>query len=583
MNFENSDFLNYADIITLITSDFPSDKAELIANKLRRFCIICKQQLYSLQPNNTFKQDTEIKAKLLSKINSLIEKSFKRLEEKDQRLIQAEHRKNYTKIFEISNIEKYYPILFVKLSNDDVVFDSTFNELHFNNGYLDLTDKKFKQRTDKHYITKVIQRDYQCPTTKQKEAVLKELKKIITNDDDLKCVLNSLGSSLTGFAQRDQEFLYLLGRGSAGKSFIFQLTQEAIQCYFKEIQSDIFSQSNSKIDKILNTFIHEPQVRIIWINEMKGTKIDDSLFKAFIEGTIQTTKLFEDGSKTVKHCAKCYATANELLSIKVDSGTIRRINALTLLSEFVDDTSKVDEKKHVYLKDKNLLDKMKTHLLDAWVTILAENAFDWNNGIKPQWTKNFQQTKEIVVNSNDYFQDFIDSKLNITKDEKDRIGKEQMREYFLSMYPDKHMTTLQVITALRDRRIEYDGQKRCDGVKGCFVGVRLKGDGIPSDYNELPQEDELLKKIKEQEEEIYKLKMEIAKLKEPKEEKKIKVKSKPVKEIQYSVSLDDSEDEDQQNEPVIAEKTQEAPNEKVTQDDEEEDDFDNGNFIINFA
>jgi len=97
MNFENSDFLSYADLINLITSDFPSDKADMIAKKLTKHCIIFKQQLFTLQQNYTFKADTEIKPKLMSKVNSLIEQSFKKLDTKDQRLIQANIRKLITK------------------------------------------------------------------------------------------------------------------------------------------------------------------------------------------------------------------------------------------------------------------------------------------------------------------------------------------------------------------------------------------------------------------------------------------------------------------------------------------------------
>jgi len=563
MNFENSDFLSYADLINLITSDFPSDKADMIAKKLTKHCIIFKQQLFTLQQNYTFKADTEIKPKLMIKVNSLIEQSFKKLDTKDQRLIQAEHKKTYHKIFEISNIEKYYPILYVKLTKDDITFDMTFNQIHFNNGYLDLTDKQFKQRNEKHYITKVIERDYQIPTKEQKAAVLKEIKKIYPIEDDMKCILNVLGSSLTGHSHKDQEILCLLGRGSAGKSFILSLTQETIQCYFREIQSDTFSQSNSKIDKILNTFIYEPQTRLIWINEMKGTKIDDSLFKSFIEGKIQTTKLFEDGSKTVNHYAKCICTSNDMPSIKIDSGIKRRFIGYTHMSEFVDDVKQVDEKKNIFLKDKNLLEKMKSnHLLDAWATILAEYAYNWLNNKKPSWTQNFQQTKDVVMNSNDIFQDFIDSKLNLTENEKDRIGKEIMREAFLRMYPDKHLTTLQVITSLRDKRLEYDGQKRCDGIRGCFTGVRFKGDEVPADINE-PNIEELQKQLKEKDNLIDELRKEIAALKSPEtaEEKKIKVKPKSKPEVEKVV----------EKQPDVS-----------LNFDSDDDEIDNSNFIVNF-
>jgi len=113
------------------------------------------------------------------------------------------------------------------------------------------------------------------------------------------------------------------------------------------------------------------------------------------------------------------------------------------------------------------------NLLNAWFDILCESCKRWINGVVPEYTENFNETKSIVMDSNDTFQDFIDPKLTVTNNPCHKIGKNQMHELFSQMYPKKFMTPLQVITSMKEKKIIYDSQVRCDGIKGCFTGVKL--------------------------------------------------------------------------------------------------------------
>jgi hypothetical protein len=68
-------------------------------------------------------------------------------------------------------------------------------------------------------------------------------------------------------------------------------------------------------------------------------------------------------------------------------------------------------------------------------------------------------------------QDFIDSNLRITNSPDDRIGKNEMLEAVKAQYPQKHLTPMQLITALKDKKISYNAKLRCEKLQGCFVGV----------------------------------------------------------------------------------------------------------------
>lgn len=210
---------------------------------------------------------------------------------------------------------------------------------------MDLKENVFKKRIlHTHYITQFIKRDYEQSTTEQKNKIFKIISKTYPNKNDLDCILLNLGSAISGNSKSDQTTLFLLGDGSSGKSGIMLLTLACIECYFKELQNNTFAQGNPKIDKILNTFAKSPYIRIIWVNEMKDLKLDESLFKSFCEGNLQTTKLYEDGQFNFSHYGKCVITANTMPNIKIDSGVSRKFIGYTHKSKFTLKKSEVDEK-----------------------------------------------------------------------------------------------------------------------------------------------------------------------------------------------------------------------------------------------
>jgi len=79
-----------------------------------------------------------------------------------------------------------------------------------------------------------------------------------------------------------------------------------------------------------------------------------------------------------------------------------------------------------------------------------------------------------VVATNDFIKDFIDQSLILTNDEKDRIGKEEMKKLFNAQFPDKHLNIQQLISNLRDKGVKYHTKYRHNNLQGCFICVKLK-------------------------------------------------------------------------------------------------------------
>lgn len=493
MNFDKNDLLNFEEINTMITSDFPNERAKIIASKLINYCFIYNDgNIYALQSNITYIKTDKIEDKLITHTTLLIEESYKALSKENIELIMLRHKTIYRNIFKNSEVSKYLPQLRTKLIVDNVIFDKYLDIIHFNNGYYNLETQEFKPRIKHiHYITEYIKHDYVPSTQSQRNALLLHVKKIYPNNDDLECMLKELGWTLSGRSYVDQSTLFLLGDGSSGKSFILQLTQGAVECYLMELKSDTFSFGNPKLDKILNQYAKTPHVRLSWVNEMKDVKIAEDIFKDFCEGSLKTTKLYEDGMSNFNHYSKCIVTANVMPSIKIDTGVTRKFLGYTHKSHFTEVPKEVNEKQHVYLKDKKLLGKLKDqNLMCAWFDILADNCLKIYKNNNREYTQNFIETKTTVMDSNDFVKDFIDECLEVTNNADDRIGKNSMHKLFMAVYPNKHLSVLQLITSLKEKKIIYNTKFRCDNVQGCFTGVRIrKSDNIRGAFNNDDEED----------------------------------------------------------------------------------------------
>jgi len=522
-------FVNYEEFKMMIPTIYDNVRTRIIAAKLLDRVIISNGRLYCLQENNTYAlRSLDHKSFILKLVGELLENSFEALSENEKKLVSLEYPKTYQKIFTKASIDTYLCQLLIALSNNNINFDVVSREIHFKNGYIDLNNNEFKQRAiGQHYITKFIQRDYSPSAIDDENKVMAIVNKIYPNNDDLQCILSVLGSALSGESVIDQDILFLIGKGSSGKSFIMQLTSKTIQSYFKELQSDTFSINNRNIDKIINSFSNDPQILIAWVNELDSTRMDDSMFKKFVDGDMQTTKLYQDGTHNIKLKCKTIFTANELPNFKVDSGIVRRFRSYQHESLFVDNPDAVDESNNVFLKDKNLIESINDDMLNAWFNILIKYTKNWLDGHKVPFTQNFKSSTDEILASNDIIQDFIDAKL-ILIDEEHKIGKEQMREAFIAMYPQKHLTTLQIISALKDKGIKYNPGVRCNGIRGSFTNVRFKNS---LDDNEIQQLSTNLDSDKK-DLEINRLKDELATLKtkfELIEQENIKLKTKKAK------------------------------------------------------
>jgi hypothetical protein len=257
----------------------------------------------------------------------------------------------------------------------------------------------------------------------------------------------------------------------------------------------------------------------------------------------------------------------------------------------VDKIEDVDETKNKYLKDEELHQKIEP-LYNAVIDIFISYCVKWvkdKNIYDTSKSENFQSSIDLINSSNDYMQDFIDSCLIITNNNDDKIGKDRMREMFLQMYPEKHISTLQVISAMKDHKLVYDKGVRDNNIRGCFIGIKARTDTMdeeetPKDENQIKLEkqakqiEELLLKLKALEEDNIKLKS-IVKMKNVLETEPVVEAVVEAKEIETTTDYMSTADEE---EPIVEQevlimpkkklqkKKEKAPVKKISKTKEEE-------------
>jgi hypothetical protein len=447
--------------------------------------------------------------------------------------------------------------LLKNMDKKDSIFDSskkTINQIHFNNGYFDIKTFKFFDRKKCDYITYCIDRDFIRPKQEKINIVYDVLKQIFPYEEDRNKNLECLAEGLTGEAPKSQYNLFLLGRGSNGKTTLMKLLQLAFENYIFIFKEDTFSVHNQKADRILNMFMYRPQIRIGGVNELVG-KINDSLFKQVCEGTIQTTSLFTEGMNEIVHNALMVITMNEFPNIKIDGGVIRRIVASHMKSIFTDDKSRLDEKKHIYLKNFDLLSMFgdDEELKNAMTIIMLKYAHEFSKGNRYEISANMKETKQDIINSNDVIGKFCNENIILTDCPKDKLKIDDVYNEFKNKNKTSFITLTQFTTYFKDKyHANWNADVRFGKSRGGFIkmhfyladedDVEEEEKGSPLDANITIQpnnNDQLLKENVELKNEIEQLKkqIEILTKQQVKPEIKEEIKEDIKEEIKPNVKL----------------------------------------------
>jgi hypothetical protein len=220
---------------------------------------------------------------------------------------------------------------------------------------------------------------------------------------------------------------------------------------------------------------------------MSTGSMDSDEFKKFCNGSTQVTRLYHDNIVDLKLRCFLVMMGNDLFSVKIDSGTTRRINVLKTQAEFVDNEKDVNVKKNIFKKNEDLMTNIKSNINYklAFVDIMLKYCLNWVKGDIVPLSKNFIDAKQELLSLSDNVCDFMEACLVPSNEQEDRIAKEDMitkyKKYYNGNCP---INPRQLCGAILDKkganfpRLVYAGTERAhrQQTKGCYKYVKFKDD-----------------------------------------------------------------------------------------------------------
>lgn len=213
----------------------------------------------------------------------------------------------------------------------------------------------------------------------------------------------------------------------------------AVPQYVQELGSDALSKKGRNFNKTFSSLHGKPHLRFIWINDTKEDKMCTESFKLLCDGKMMAHRLYQNDEHKVEHHALPIITCNTIPNMNIDTGSYRCIESYYPISKFEPDELKVDESKHIYKVNDNLLQDWDTpEFLNAWTDIMAEYASRFIN--KERMTAPESLAKQDMVQMNDRIQDFIDARLKLVDiknhDSEHKIGKFEMLEMYKNFFEE---------------------------------------------------------------------------------------------------------------------------------------------------
>lgn len=332
--------------------------------------------------------------------------------------------------------------------------DSKKHLIGFEDGVLDVNLLELRAGIPSDMISLSTSTYFNQTITEENQDMLNRLLNTIFPIEDIKYyMLRYIGSFLEA-GNKDKIFSLWSGLGDNGKSIMVRLVELAFGEYAVKLPTSLLmgkrTQSASAtpelalVENKLISIIQEPDDQ---------EKMNLGLMKELTgNDTIYIREMYEKG-KNIEVRSKVILIANKIPQLNTtDRATWSRIKVVPFLSTFVDDDKQLDEKRYIYKKDPNLINKLKV-LVPAFFRLIIEEYKNYKIiGLdEPEIiTKYTNELKEL----NDTLRQFLDGN---TKEQKDAIVSvkelyECYKLWFKETYPGVKITNM---SSFRQDIIKY--------------------------------------------------------------------------------------------------------------------------------
>ena len=355
----------------------------------------------------------------------------------------------------------------------DTVLKSSKNKIFFNNGYYNFIQRKFINNFDGVETLIKIDRDFEeCNTEQQQKIKMLIFKPVFDEDTDEALLLFS--RAMAGHVE-DKLWSIMLGSRDSGKGIIQDSLWSAFGDYVGGFNADslMFEKNGGDAAKKLSWAYHFDKKRLAFSNEMKvdnTIKLDGNLIKKLCSGgdkiIVRQNNVDE---KTCNPQTTVVFCCNDIPKIEPND-VYEKLIPFSLKSKFVEEeiTPELLKENPYYKKsDENLRTKVNN---EEWiingVTNLIINSY---NEKKVKLNDNMKDQLEAFKSGDDVF-DKLNASFEITRNEKDRLDNNVMKEFL--KISELNISFPKVVNLYMSKGIN---NKVCkiDGVsKRAFIGLK---------------------------------------------------------------------------------------------------------------
>lgn len=362
------------------------------------------------------------------------------------------------------------------------------NYINFRNCKLDLRTLEYSDRDENDFVTEFLDYDFMPKADKKiKEEIKQILKQICNNnDEDYNFIMSYLGYCITS-ETKEQKYLNVVGpSASNGKSTLIKFMEAVFNIYTFKSDKRLFSESFGKSHKYFSGMKNK---RIVYIEELDKKKIDGDLLKDTVDGNKMSNEVLFGTTEDIQIKFKLLFFSNNLMNFDSDQGIKRRTISVFFNSKFVDEEDYEKEKGNykggnVYKKNKTLLDKFNNDdYKNAFVhLIIAQSKKYFENGITIP--ESYKKTTDDLCDENDKMKNFLDNHFDITKNEDDRITKDEFKTMFNQYTGCNHAWT-SILSDVKRVGLDYDKSKRAVyngmSLRGVVIGIKKKTQELEDD------------------------------------------------------------------------------------------------------
>ena len=357
----------------------------------------------------------------------------------------------------------------------DVGEEQMYN-IQFKNGVYELNTKIFRRRQKTDYVTLILDYDYIEKNEVTKEAVAEVFlffKKLQPDEEQLRFTLSYLAYCLTGNTGHQIMKMNVGYTASNGKSTEVYIHQIVFPIYTRKLDKRTFNKNFDKRHKEFLCIIREP-IRLAYIEELNRTKIDEGVFKDFVDGKNLEVEILYGTKEEAKMHAKLLTNSNKDANMENDEGTLRRVKVQEYNSKFDKSRTTDDWENHVFVGRDNYENLYKNPMYKNAYFHLLLGYID-NLHVPESATKAF---KDIAADY-DEFVNLLENKYEITKKETDLIPKVDIEDYFSNKkWP-------WVLSELKRVGLKYNRDKRINTgqqtVRGVVTGLKIIDDDDDDD------------------------------------------------------------------------------------------------------